>query len=161
MATAPRPALLRLCRPMATRIPAAAATAPVPLALIRLSTTPAAAVVLGFVMTLTGFTINPVVTALAVRFAGDAPTLASALTTSACNTGIATGSALAGQALAFSLGVTGPALVGAVFAGPTLLPLIALAVFAKRGTTRIVVQGAPDARTPAPRETTDAAPARS
>ncbi|GGV24309.1 MFS transporter [Streptomyces longisporoflavus] len=119
-------------RPMATTIPAAAATSLVLLALIPLSTVPAAAVALIFLMALTGFTINPVVTALAVRFAGDAPTLTSALTTSAYNTGIAAGSALAGQALASSRGVTGPALVGAVFAGLTLLPLIALAVTGTR-----------------------------
>ncbi|WP_326793535.1 MFS transporter (plasmid) [Streptomyces sp. NBC_00841] len=148
-------------RPMATTLPAAAATALVLLALIPLSTTPAAAVVLVFLIALTGFTINPVVTALAVRFAGDAPTLTSALTTSAYNTGIAAGSALAGQALASSLGVTGPALVGAIFAGLTLLPLITLATVAKRGTTRIVVQDAADAQIPTPRETAVATQARS
>ncbi|MEV5803389.1 hypothetical protein [Streptomyces collinus] len=94
------------------------------------------------------WTINPVVTALAVRSAGDAPTLASALTTSAYNTGIAAGSALAGQALASPLGVTGPALVGAVFAGLTLLPLIALAIAARRGTTRVVAHGTGEAQAP-------------
>ncbi|MFF7241820.1 MFS transporter [Streptomyces collinus] len=137
-------------RPMATTIPAAATTALALFALVPLSRTPAAAVALIFLMALAGFTINPVVTALAVRFAGDAPTLASALTTSAYNTGIAAGSALAGQALASPLGVTGPALVGAVFAGLTLLPLIALAVAAKRGTTRIVAHGTAEAPAPAP-----------
>ncbi|MEV0261168.1 MFS transporter [Streptomyces sp. NPDC050617] len=152
-------------RPTATTIPAAAATGLVLLALIPLSTTPAAAIALIFLMALTGFTINPVVTALAVRSAGDAPTLASALTTSAYNTGIAAGSALAGQALASSLGVTGPALVGALFAGLTLLPLTALAVSAKRARTRTVTQvvarqGAPDARVPASRETAEAPPTR-
>ncbi|MEU3528330.1 MFS transporter [Streptomyces sp. NPDC038707] len=148
-------------RPMATTIPAAAATALALLALIPLSTTPPAAVFLIFLMALTGFTINPVVTALAVRFAGDAPTLASALTTSAYNTGIAAGSALAGQALASSLGVTGPALIGALFTGLTLLPLIALATAAQRGTMRIVTQNSPDAQIPAPRQTTEATSTRS
>ncbi|MFF9128462.1 hypothetical protein ACF09J_35370 [Streptomyces sp. NPDC014889] len=57
-------------------------------------------------MALTGFAVNPVVTSLAVRFAGDALALTSALTTSAYNTGIAAGSALAGHALGSSLGVT-------------------------------------------------------
>ncbi|SFH20654.1 MFS transporter [Streptomyces mirabilis] len=144
-------------RPMATAIPAAAATALILLALIPLSTTPVAAIALIFLMALAGFTINPVVTALAVRFAGDAPTLTSALTTSAYNTGIAAGSALAGQALASSLGVTGPALVGAVFAGLTLLPLIALAVTASRGATRIVALGAAEDPATKPRETAEAA----
>ncbi|MFE5374404.1 MFS transporter [Streptomyces mirabilis] len=140
-------------RPMATTIPAAAATALALLALIPLSTTPAAAVALIFLMALTGFTINPVVTALAVRFAGGAPTLTSALTTSAYNAGIAAGSALAGQALTSSLGVTGPALVGALVTGLTLLPLIALATTAKRGTNRIIAHSTPDAQVPAPRQT--------
>ncbi|MFJ2722483.1 MFS transporter [Streptomyces sp. NPDC087437] len=150
-------------RPMTTTIPAAAATALVLLALTPLATTPAVAVALIFLMALAGFTINPVITALAVRFAGDAPTLTSALTTSAYDTGIAAGSALAGQALASSLGVTGPALVGAVFAGLTLLPLIALAFSARRGTTHIVAQGtAAEARAlAAPRETADAMSTRS
>ncbi|MFE8950062.1 MFS transporter [Streptomyces sp. NPDC007856] len=143
-------------RPMATTIPAAAATALALLALIPLSTTPASAVALIFLMALAGFTINPVVTALAVRFAGDAPTLTSALTTSAYNTGIAAGSALAGQALASSLGVTGPALVGALFAALTLLPLTALAPSAKRGTTRVVARGAFDAGAPAPQDRDEA-----
>ncbi|MET7320637.1 MFS transporter [Streptomyces sp. NPDC005549] len=148
-------------RPMATTIPAAAATALILLALIPLSTTPLAAITLIFLMALAGFTINPVVTALAVRIAGDAPTLTSALTTSAYNTGIAAGSALAGQALASPLGVTGPALVGAVFAGLTLLPLIILAVTARRGTARIVAQSTPEAPAPEPRETAEAASSRS
>ncbi|WP_405454264.1 MFS transporter [Streptomyces achromogenes] len=147
--------------PMATTIPAAAATALALLALIPLSTTPPAAVTLIFLMALTGFTINPVVTALAVRFAGDAPTLASALTTSAYNTGIAAGSALAGQALASSLGVTGPALIGALFTGLTLLPLIALATTTQRGPARSVTQNNPDPQIPAPRQTTEATSTRS
>ncbi|MGW6404552.1 MFS transporter [Streptomyces sp. NPDC055134] len=148
-------------RPMATTLPAAAATALILLALIPLSTTPAAAIALIFLMALTGFTINPVVTTLAVRFAGDAPTLASALTTSAYNTGIAAGSALAGQALTSSLGVTGPTLVGAAFAGLTLLPLIALAVTTNRATTRTVAHSVPDTPVPAARKTAEATSARS
>src|SRR4051812_10968405 len=118
-------------RPLSTTITAAAATAVVLLLLIPLSTSPVAAVVLIFLMALTGFTVNPVVTALAVRFAGDAPTLTSALSTSAFNTGIAAGTAIAGTALD-SLGVTGPPLVGAITAALTLLPLTALAVRSRR-----------------------------
>ncbi|WP_369268703.1 MFS transporter [Streptomyces sp. R11] len=124
--------------PMATTIAAAAATALILLALIPASNSPAAAVALVFGMALTGFTVNPVVTSLAVRFAGDAPTLTSALTTSAYNTGIAAGSALAAQALDSSLGLTGPALTGAVFAALTLLPLIALALSGTTCPSRIV-----------------------
>ena len=76
--------------------------------MIPLSTNAVTATVLVFLMGLTGFAVNPVVTALAMRFAGDAPTLTSALTTSAFNVGVAGGSWIAGEALDFSLGVTGP-----------------------------------------------------
>lgn len=63
----------RDARPMATTITAAAATVLTLLVLIPLSTSPVAAVILAFLMALTGFRVNPVVTSLAVRFAGDAP----------------------------------------------------------------------------------------
>ncbi|BBC29762.1 hypothetical protein SGFS_010560 [Streptomyces graminofaciens] len=114
-------------RPMTTSLTAAAATALVLFLLIPLSVNPFAAAGLVFLMALTGFTVNPVITSLAVRFAGDAPTLTSALTTSAYNTGIAAGAAIAGRALDSSLGLTGPPLVGAVITALTILPLLALA----------------------------------
>ncbi|WP_435226650.1 MFS transporter [Streptomyces sp. Tue6028] len=126
--------------PMATTITAAAATSLTLLILIPASNSPVAAVVLVFVMALTGFTVNPVVTSLAVRFAGNAPTLTSALTTSAYNTGIAVGSAIAGQAIGSSLGLTGPSLVGAVFAALTLLPLTALALSGTPRPSRVISQ---------------------
>ncbi|MDQ0791611.1 MFS transporter [Streptomyces sp. B1I3] len=135
-------------RPMVTTITAAAATSLILLALIPASSSPVAAVVLVFGMALAGFTVNPVVTSLAVRFAGDAPTLTSALTTSGYNTGIAAGSLVAGRALDSSLGLTGPALVGAVFAALTLLPLIALALRGIAGPSRIVAHHTSDADEP-------------
>jgi DHA1 family inner membrane transport protein len=143
-------------RPMTTTITAAAATALTLLLLIPLSDSPVAAVALVFLMALTGFTVNPVVTSLAVRFAGDAPTLTSALTTSAYNTGIAIGSSIAGTALDSSLGLTGPALVGTVSAALTLLPLIALALRGTRRPARIVAQ-----RTQVPAQREADAPATS
>lgn len=98
-------------RPVVTTITASAATCLILLALIPASNSPVAPVVLVFGMALAGFTVNPVVTSLAVRFAGDAPTLTSALTTSGYNTGIAAGSLVAGRALEdLSLGLTNPAL---------------------------------------------------
>ncbi|MEU5092684.1 MFS transporter [Streptomyces sp. NPDC021356] len=109
-------------RPMTTTISGAAAPVLALLLLIPLSTRAAPTVILVAIMAMTGFTLNPVVTSLAVRFAGDAPTLTAALTTSAYETGVAAGSALAGMALGSSPGLTGPALVGAVFATLTLLP---------------------------------------
>ncbi|WP_329206420.1 MFS transporter [Streptomyces sp. NBC_00683] len=135
-------------RPMVTTITASAATSLILLALIPASDSPVAAVVLVFGMALAGFTVNPVVTSLAVRFAGDAPTLASALTTSGYNTGIAVGSLAAGHALDSSLGLTGPALVGAVFAALTLLPLIALALRGTTGPSRIVAHHTTDTEHP-------------
>ena len=126
--------------PMATTITAAAVTALALFLLIPLSAAPVTAVALVFVMALAGFTVNPVVTSLAVSFADDAPTLTSALSTSAYNTGIAAGSALAGTALNTSLALTGPALVGAVFTTLTLLPLVALAFTGTRRQARIVIQ---------------------
>ncbi|MFF7373233.1 MFS transporter [Streptomyces tricolor] len=141
-------------RPMVTTITAAAATSLILLALIPASSSPVAAVPLVFGMALAGFTVNPVVTSLAVRFAGDAPTLTSALTTSGYNTGIAAGSLAAGRALDSSLGLTGPALVGAVFAGLTLLPLIALALRGTTGPSRIVAHRT--ANTGEPRQAAEA-----
>jgi DHA1 family inner membrane transport protein len=126
--------------PMATTITAAAVTALALFLLIPLSAAPVTAVALVFLMALAGFTVNPVVTSLAVSFADDAPTLTSALSTSAYNTGIAAGSALAGTALNTSLALTGPALVGAVFTTLTLLPLVALAFTGTRRQARIVIQ---------------------
>ncbi|MFJ8948315.1 MFS transporter [Streptomyces sp. NPDC102395] len=140
-------------RPMVTTITAAAATSLILLALVPASNSPVAAVILVFGMALAGFTVNPVVTSLAVRFAGDAPTLTSALTTSGYNTGIAAGSLVAGRALDSSLGLTGPALVGAVFAALTLLPLIALALRSAAGPTRIVAHHTTDADQPQTVET--------
>ncbi|MFF8315741.1 MFS transporter [Streptomyces bobili] len=146
-------------RPMGTTITAAAATALVLLLMIPLSTDAVTATVLVFLMGLTGFAVNPVVTALAMRFAGDAPTLTSALTTSAFNVGVAGGSWVAGVALDSSLGLTGPPLVGTVIAVLTLVPLIALAVHGTSGGSRIVAQNTapvhaldePAVRTPSPR----------
>jgi DHA1 family inner membrane transport protein len=142
-------------RPMVTTITASAATALILLALIPASSSPVAAVVLVFGMAAAGFTVNPVLTSLAVRFAGDAPTLTSALTTSGYNTGIAAGSLVAGRALDSSLGLSGPALVGAVFAALTLLPLIALALRGTAAPSRIVAHHATD--TNELRQTADAA----
>ncbi|MEU4484270.1 MFS transporter [Streptomyces purpurascens] len=135
-------------RPMATTLTAAAATALVLFLMIPLSAGAVTATILVFLMGLTGFAVNPVVTALAMRFAGDAPTLTSALTTSAFNVGVAGGSWIAGTALDSSLGVTGPPLVGAVIATLTLLPLIALAVRGASGKSRIVAQRTAPAHAP-------------
>ncbi|MGV9690290.1 MFS transporter [Streptomyces sp. NPDC003444] len=138
-------------RPMATTLTAAAVTALALFLLIPLSTGPVTAVALVFLTALAGFTVNPVVTSLAVRFAGDAPTLTSALTTSAYNTGIAAGSALAATALDSSLGLIGPALVGGVSAALTLLPLTALALALAHDSSGVRVHDGRATRHPLPR----------
>jgi predicted MFS family arabinose efflux permease len=83
--------------------------------------------VLVTIMGVTGFAATPVLGALVVRFAGSAPTLASALSSSSANVGIAVGS-WAGIALASPLRQAGPPLVGTVAAAFTLVPLTALAL---------------------------------
>ncbi|GHE69599.1 hypothetical protein [Streptomyces capitiformicae] len=66
--------------------------------------------------------------ALAVCYAGKAPTLTSALTVSTFNLGTANGSWLAGLTLDTGLGAIGPAVVGTAIAALTLIPTIALAL---------------------------------
>jgi DHA1 family inner membrane transport protein len=122
-------------RPMATTMTAAAATALVLLALTVASGSAVATVVLVALMGLTGFAVNPVVTALAVRFGGEAPTLAAALSTSGFNVGVAAGSWGAGIALDSPLGPTGPALLGTAIAAATLIPLGVLAARRTRTPT--------------------------
>ena len=79
-----------------------------------------------------GLSANTVLIHLAVRFAGPAATLGSALSVSAFNAGTAVGTAVAGAALASPLGTGGPALVGSVIVALTLVPAIALAVAGRR-----------------------------
>ncbi|MGA5200470.1 MFS transporter [Streptomyces variegatus] len=114
--------------PLATLITAAAASTLVLLLLVFFSTSDVATVVLVTVMGVTGFAATPVLGALVMRFAGSAPTLASALASSSSNVGIAVGSWVAGVALASPLGQAGPPLVGTVTAALTLVPLTALAL---------------------------------
>lgn len=72
--------------------------------------------------------------ALAVRFAKQAPVLASALTVSAFNLGTAIGSWIAGLTLDSPLGTTGPAVVGTVIAALTLIPTLTIAFLQRRRT---------------------------
>lgn len=115
-------------RPLTTAITASVATTIVLALLALLSRNPAVAVTLVSLMALTGFAVNPIVTSLAVGFAGNAPTLTSALAVCWFNMGNAGGAAIAGAALGTSLHQAGPAAVGTVIAGLTLVPLAALAL---------------------------------
>ncbi|MFG2602107.1 hypothetical protein ACGFT2_00850 [Streptomyces sp. NPDC048514] len=100
--------------------------------------------------------INPLLTDRA-----GIPASAVPLVLVAFGAGALGGPALAGQALASSLGVAGPALVGALFAALTLPPPTALAVSAQRGTTRVVAQGTFGTGAPAPQDRAEATSLRS
>ncbi|PTL84339.1 MFS transporter [Vitiosangium sp. GDMCC 1.1324] len=84
---------------------------------------PIPTVVLVALLGLFGMSTNPILISMAVRFAGQAPTLASALTTSSFNLGTAIGSWIAGIALETFLGATGPVVVGTVIAVLYFIPL--------------------------------------
>lgn len=129
--------------PLATTITAAASASVVLLLLTIWSHHTVAAIALVVLMGLAGFAVNPVVSALAVRFAGAAPTLASALSTSAFNVGIAAGSAVAGMTLNTGLGLSGPSLVGALMTALTIFPLAGLA--ASQATRPAPTAGRPGA----------------
>ncbi|MFC6067064.1 MFS transporter [Streptomyces ochraceiscleroticus] len=119
-------------RPYATTIGAAAVSTLLLLGICLLSGSAASTIVLVALLGLFGLGANPVLISLAVRFAGRAPTLGSALTVSAFNLGTAAGSWIAGRALDSALGATGPATVGAVIAALTLIPTIAIALIHRR-----------------------------
>jgi MFS transporter, DHA1 family, inner membrane transport protein len=89
-------------------------------------------VVLVVLLGLFGLSANTVLIHLAVRFAGKAATLGSALSVASFNAGTAIGTAIAGAALATPLGLTGPAMVGAVIVALTLIPTITLTVVSRR-----------------------------
>jgi predicted MFS family arabinose efflux permease len=118
-------------RPYATALSAAALTVVVLLLLCLFSRYPLPTVVLVALLGLCGVVVNPVLIALAVRFARDAPTLSSAMCTSIFNLGTAAGSWAAGMALESSLRELGPPLVGTLAATLLLVPLASLAHRAK------------------------------
>jgi predicted MFS family arabinose efflux permease len=73
-----------------------------------------------------GMATNPILIGMAVRYAGQAPTLASALSTASFNAGTAVGSWIAGFAIESTLGANGPVLVGTCVAALYFLPLAIL-----------------------------------
>ena len=121
-------------RPVATYIGAALAAGVVLVLLIPLSANPLTAVVAITLLGMVTMAVPPVATGLAVRLAGPAPTLAGALTVSAFNGGVASGSAVGGHMLDTSLGATGPATLGIAMVTLGLIPLAAVAVRRPRRT---------------------------
>ena len=118
--------------PLQTAIAAAAATAVVLALILVLSHHRLALIPLVALMGLAGFAVNPVVSALAIRFGGGGPMLPASLTPASFNVGIAAGSWLGGIALNSPLGTVGPVVVGLVISTATLIPLT---VMARRGAT--------------------------
>jgi DHA1 family inner membrane transport protein len=114
--------------PHATSIAVAASTAVVLLTICLLSVYSVPTVLLVVLLGLLGLSANPVLSALAVRFSGVAPTLGVAMSVAAYNLGTAVGSWGAGHALDSDLGATGPAVVGTGIAMLTLIPTIGIAV---------------------------------
>jgi predicted MFS family arabinose efflux permease len=134
-------------RPLTTVTGAAITAALILLLLIPLSHHAVPTIILVVLLGLAGMSVPPVVTSLAVRFAGNAPTLAAGLAVSSFNAGIAAGSWIAGSALESSLGLTGPALVGTVMVTLALVPLAALG---KIRATRTTAPHAPAASVAGP-----------
>ncbi len=115
-------------RPYGVLFTAAGATFLVLVGLALFSHSPSATVVLVFLLGLFGMATNPILIGKAVGYADEAPTLASALATSAFNVGTAVGSWIAGFALESALGATGPVVVGAAIASLYFIPLGILVV---------------------------------
>jgi predicted MFS family arabinose efflux permease len=126
-------------RPHLTTIGVAAATTVVLVAVCLLSAHAVPTVLLVVVLGLIGLSANPVLSALAVRFAGVAPTLGVSMSVAAYNFGTAVGSWGAGLTLGSALGTTGPAVVGTGIAALTLIPTVALA--RRRRPTRAAAAG--------------------
>src|SRR3954468_432220 len=115
-------------RPVATFIGCALAAGLVLLLLIPFSADPVTAVIAITLLGVVTMAIPPVATGLTVRLAGPAPTLAAALTVSAFNGGVASGSTIGGHMLDTSLGATGPATLGIAMVTLGLIPLVAVAI---------------------------------
>jgi predicted MFS family arabinose efflux permease len=81
-----------------------------------------------------GLGANPVLIAQTLRHAGRGSPLASSLATAAFNLGTAVGSALAGATLSTSLGLIGPAVLGAALTGSALVPITLLAATTRTPT---------------------------
>ncbi|MGP9527518.1 MFS transporter [Glutamicibacter sp. AOP5-A2-18] len=79
-----------------------------------------------------GLGANPILASLAIKYGDRSPTLASSLTVAGFNVGTTIASWLGGKALETELGTTGPVVVGASIAMLTLIPVISLAVIARR-----------------------------
>ena len=95
--------------------------------LLPLSTMPAPTLLLLGLLAISGYLSNPMLVALAIRYAGAAPNLATAISTSAFNLGVTVTTAIAAAALA-GVGPIGPVIVGASTFGLLFIPLSILLI---------------------------------
>jgi len=119
-------------RPHAVTIVTPAITTMLMLAIFLLSESSWAMIAAVVALGLFGLSANSVLIHLAVRFAGTAATLGSALSVAAFNVGTAVTTPIAGAALTSPLGLDGPAVVGTSIVALTLIPTIALARIRRR-----------------------------
>jgi DHA1 family inner membrane transport protein len=119
-------------RPHATALGAGALTLVAILLLGAVSTLPVPTVVVFGLLGLAGLSANPILGLFAIRFGGSAPTLASALTPSAFNSGTAIGTGITAAALDGPLGYTAPLVVGGVSAVLMLAAFGALTLVQRR-----------------------------
>ncbi len=99
--------------------------------LLPLSTMPAPTLLLLSLLGVTGYLANPMLVALAIRYAGAAPNLATAISTSAFNFGVTVTTAIAAAALA-GVGPIGPVIVGASTFALLFIPLSILLILRNR-----------------------------
>ena len=99
------------------------------------SALPVALLALFTLLGLVGLSANPIMISLALRFGGEAATLAAAMPTSIFNLGTAIGTGITSDLLGTSLGVLAPAMVAVVFSAPIFLPLTALVLIERRSTS--------------------------
>ena len=119
-------------RPHTVTIATPAITTVLMLTIFLLSETSWAMIAAVVLLGVFGLSANSVLIHLAVRFAGKAATLGSALSVSAFNVGTAVTTPIAGAALTSPLGLDGPAAVGTVTVALTLIPTLMLAQIIRR-----------------------------
>lgn len=112
--------------PWATIVVAVSSSTVGMLVLASTSSHPTITVALVVLLGAAGLGANPVLIAQTLRYAGAGSTLASSLATAAFNLGTAVGSALAAATLSTSLGLVGPAVLGAAITGTALVPIAGL-----------------------------------
>jgi DHA1 family inner membrane transport protein len=130
--------------PFATPHVTAGLTLVAALGILVFSTEPVPLLVLFTLLGLVGLSSNAILIALAVRFGGEAPTLAAAMPTSIFNVGIALGTLITGRALESRLGALAPPVIGAVFAALIFVPLSTLTLLEHRSRRTLARPLPPD-----------------